>query len=69
MKTLAERDKMISELENQIKIHTKFLKGGIKKDNTNKEKLFELKEYLEHIMKKGGSVLNDLNTVSVLLSE
>lgn len=66
VKTLAERDKRINNLQNLITGHKMFLGGsGVKLSHEDKNKLGGLKEYLEGIGRAGEK---DLKTVEEILS-
>ena len=67
MTPLAERDKHINCLEQQIKLHKNFLGGRvIKLSETNANKLRTLKRYLKH---NGYSGEKDLETINALLMQ
>lgn len=64
--TLAERDKLINHLQDQINIHKNFLGGGIKLSNKEKDKLKTLESYLKEY--GSGKEKNDLDTIYSLLA-
>jgi len=64
--TLADRDKLINHLQDQINSHMNFLGGGVKLSNEEKEKLKTLESYLKEY--GSGKDKRDLDAVSSLLA-